>query len=106
MRRRDVLVFGILMVVCSIIFHEAVHGIIFRYFGCKDVRYGITLMYFYTRCADEEFVCSDQCWLAHSVNEIVGYTIVPHLVLLEVALFIITRKQGEQYGKKKQTPRR
>lgn len=95
MRRRDALQLAVLMLVCSIIFHEAVHGIIFHYFGCKDVKYGITLLYVYTKCADEGFVCSEQCWLAHSANEIVGYAIVPHFILLEVMFFIMVKQQGE-----------
>jgi len=81
-----------LLLVVSIIFHEITHGTMFRYFGCKSVRYGIWLTGPYTKCTDDEFVCSEQCILAHSINEIVGYNIIPQMLFIQMILLKRAKK--------------
>ena len=75
-----------------IIAHEYTHGTIYQYFGCENVSYGYTETFFYTNCTDEGFRCSDACLVAHSNNEIVGYTVMPFALMGLCIVMVVVRR--------------
>jgi len=75
-----------------VITHEYTHGTIYGYFGCENVSYGYTRTVFYANCTDEGFRCSEACNVAHSNNEIVGYTVMPFIIMGLCAMLAISRR--------------
>ena len=64
--------------------HELVHQTIFSYYGCESeiVLFDKSKGFNSYTIPDENCVYEDSMILAHSINEIVGYTICPFLILL------------------------
>ena len=58
--------------------HELAHVQTFKYFGCGNVTYEVTLgtvgFSGVTRCVNDTLTDHDQAYMIHSINEIVGYT--------------------------------
>ena len=77
-----------------IVVHEYTHGTIYEYFGCENVSYGYQSPVFYSNCTDEGFYCSDACNVAHSNNEIVGYTVMPFVLMGLCVVMAAFRKSG------------
>lgn len=73
--------------------HELVHQVIYYYYGCTDIESNyftfnnekapgfILIAYTDAKC-DIQKETWDSMHLAHSINDIIGYTIVPILILL------------------------
>ena len=85
------LVFGVLALLSisfHVFVHEEVHKQIFHGFGCVDARthFGLNNFAF---CADEFFVMSDSAQLAHSINEVVGYSVFSVLLGMLLCSFFI-----------------
>lgn len=80
--------FFILIVICFVGNHELTHGQIASYFGCENISYGLSFKGAYTRsyCENDSEIME----LAHSINEIVGYTIVPFMLII---IMILTFKE-------------
>lgn len=74
MGKFNFLIFMIIFIVGFIIIHELIHAQIFDYFGCENVKFGVNNVMFYTYCEDG-YIDNDFMWLAHSINEIVGYSL-------------------------------
>ena len=74
------------------ILHEFTHGIIYGNFGCENVTYGYKNQFFYTNCTDEGFRCSEACMVAQSNNEIVGYTVMPFVLMILCMMLLRFRK--------------
>jgi hypothetical protein len=68
----------------SITTHEITHAMIYGYFDCKDITYGFhpTTLTFFTSADCTGIAHEDTMDLAQSINEIVGYSIMPFLVIL------------------------
>lgn len=75
----------ILLIATFIITHELTHAEIFRLHGCENINFGISQLGVYTHAEQ----CAKDPTLAQSINEIVGYTIAPLLILI---VFIISDK--------------
>jgi len=78
-----------------IVLHEYTHGTIYQYFGCENVSYGYTRTVFYANCTDEGFYCSEACNVAHSNNEVVGYTVMPFVLMGLCVLMAMSRRLGK-----------
>lgn len=67
--------------------HELVHKTIFKYYGMdSEIKLGWTQA---TTTPIGEYTCDSNCELAHSINEVVGYTIMPLLIFIFAILFAI-----------------
>jgi hypothetical protein len=62
--------------------HELVHTTILNYDGCEDTKIGFKYTYFYATCLESNYYPSEWSLLAHSINEIVSYTIISTILLL------------------------
>jgi hypothetical protein len=72
------IVFLLLLVTTFIFLHELTHKTIYEKYGCTDIEQGYENFRFYTSA-----ICTDKdVTLAQSIAEIVGYNIMPFLVIL------------------------
>jgi len=72
---------GVALLAGVVVNHELTHGQIMHYYGCENVSYGADWGQFYTKCNDLEHKQSEIELLAHSNNEIIGYNVVPLIVV-------------------------
>jgi len=72
---------GVVLLAGVVVNHEVTHGQIMRYYGCDNVSYGADWGRFYTKCDDLNHKQSEIEMLAHSNNEIIGYNVVPLIVV-------------------------
>lgn len=72
-----------LIILAVVIMHEAAHYYIFETFGCNDFKVGIRIPYAYieANCNNLTLVELSNLNLANSINEIVGYCILPFLII-------------------------
>jgi len=70
----------------SIIIHESIHYTIFKYDGCQNINFGVNKVLIYTTCSDSNYVWSDWSKLAHSINEIIGYSFIWFFSFLYIIL--------------------
>lgn len=80
----NLLVLMFLMFACFTYVHEYTHATINSYYGCEKSEFGVSFkkLAFYTKCADVGFECSDACIVSHSNMEIVGYNVMPALIVI------------------------
>jgi hypothetical protein len=77
----------ILVVVASFIaFHELAHAEIFKLHGCENIGFGYTQDGLFSGFSTHGYNCVKDPTLANSINEIIGYCIVPYLILIMVIL--------------------
>lgn len=83
----DIFVFIFLTCISFLVLHEMVHGVILGYYGCEDVGYGISIEkgLAYTYCK-EPMVFTEIHYLAHSINEVIGYYAI-FFYILTIAVF-------------------
>jgi len=72
---------GVALLAGVVVNHELTHGQIMHYYGCENVSYGADWGQFYTKCDDLNYNQSEIELLAHSNNEIIGYNVVPLIVV-------------------------
>ena len=72
---------GVALLAGVVVNHELTHGQIMHYYGCENVSYGADWGQFYTQCNDPTYSPSEMEMLAHSNNEIIGYNVVPLIVV-------------------------
>jgi len=65
--------------------HEATHVVILEYYGIDDWEVifswkGIGIKHYGE--------CVDGCLLAHSINEVIGYNVMPLLLLIQISLML------------------
>ena len=68
------ILWGLILVLVYHTTHEFTHYRIFQYYDCKEI-----IVNWFSIGANS---CMDGVILANSINEVVGYTVVPFLVLL------------------------
>ena len=85
------ILFYIWMLVFMLGSHELVHYQIWGYYGCDSIEAGITWKGAYVS-ADMGSCKTEGVMLPHSINDLVGYSIMPLLLVIIVML-------GEQKGK-------
>lgn len=87
--RLGLYVFLALLIFGLIAMHEITHYQILKYYGVDDEN-----IYFFANWQMVglyyEGECNDSCQLAHSINEVVGYNIMPFLVFI---CFILVVKE-------------
>lgn len=74
-------IFVICLMILCIFLHESTHSIIYKYYGCENIKLNINNLPFISMNAE----CStldNNMLLAHSINEVIGYNIVPILVII------------------------
>jgi len=78
------IIFIIFIFLMVIVLHEITHYEIYRAHNCKDIGFkiGIKGISIYATCP------TDNQDLAQNINEIVGYNIMPFLMLIVMLLFI------------------
>lgn len=83
MRKKIITFFGISMgvIIISTFIHERIHQEIMHIFGCNQIK----TTFFKTICMENNYVFSVTEKLAHSINEIVGYT---SAIIIAVMLLI------------------
>ncbi len=74
------------ILLCTIVFfitHEVTHAVIFEYYGCENIKYGASLTTFFVTadCYHLQFT-NDIMMLAHSINDIIGYVLMPFIIVL------------------------
>ncbi len=72
------LFFSLILLIIFVSLHEMTHATIYRMYDCEDITMGISLKGPYTaaNCDNEDVR------LPQAINEIVGYTIMPLLLLI------------------------
>ncbi|OGM02624.1 hypothetical protein A3K72_01890 [Candidatus Woesearchaeota archaeon RBG_13_36_6] len=77
----------VFLIVFWVFSHEAAHTAIYKNFGCENITYGF--IYTEADCErSDDMGLYPQRELAHSINEIVGYSIMPFIVLINYVLII------------------
>jgi hypothetical protein len=77
------LFFALILFSVFVFFHELTHGVIYRSFDCVDISYSVDFSGAYTHA-----LCSgsqehlDMISLAQSINEVVGYCVMPFVLLI------------------------
>ena len=78
---------GLLLVASHVFLHEHIHQTINEYDGLKsEIRLGSIGAY---TIITSDGVMSDEAKLAHMINEVVGYTVVPFLIIIAFLLLLI-----------------
>ena len=88
--------FLLLLICCYAVFHEATHYVICHIYDVDDVSFGFCsfgdgmagVCTKYTYPADMPSDKVNMMNLAHSINEVVGYSIVPFLILIYHAIIM------------------
>lgn len=84
---------GFFLIGTFIFVHEKVHQEIFKSDGIKSrIGFKGTIV-----TISEEACKTSECELAHNINEIVGYQLMPIFLLLWLGLFIIIEILEEKY---------
>ena len=73
---------GLFIISLMVIMHECVHYVIFKIFQCDNIHFGATWGYFYTAADMNSCIYPEFMLLAHSINEVVGYTVIPILLFI------------------------
>lgn len=71
-----------------ILVHESVHSLIYSYYGCNDINFNINKKGIYTTCNDLDYKYTEINILAHSINEIIGYTFI-YLFMMFMCFYLI-----------------
>lgn len=87
MKYRTAIIYVIVLVLSMLAMHEITHYIILDYYGIEDKEVVFNFGYVGIRYTGE---CVDDCLLANSINEVVGYNVMPFLILI---CFIMIIKQ-------------
>jgi hypothetical protein len=66
------LVCFIFFILTLILTHEMTHYVIFLYFGCEKFLYKFIAV----GCVSFPYGSNDILWLAHSINDIIGYNVL------------------------------
>jgi hypothetical protein len=92
MNNKFIKFFTILLLFISVFIfcHEIIHSVIYRYFGCNNIGFGINSVMIYTTCLDYNYISLNTELLAHSMNEIIGYT----SITLFIFYYILRFKNG------------
>lgn len=79
------IIFIILCMIGYIWLHELTHATIYEYYDCYDIEYHLELGWYPASvsayCYDEDHK------LAQSINEIIGYNVMPFLIILIYILY-------------------
>lgn len=71
--------------------HESVHKIIYRNYGIESEIYMFRYFPDAVTIAEADSIgqCDENCLLAHEINEVVGYHLLPMFIMLVFMLFVI-----------------
>jgi uncharacterized membrane protein len=84
-------VLGILLG-CFMVVHEITHSQINKYYGCKENTFWLDWEGANTKCLSwEDGADFNSLLLAQSINEIIGYNVVPAILLLVIVMIVIRK---------------
>lgn len=94
MKQTTLSIYFIFFVLLSAFFlHEVTHIVILEYYGITE--YDIVFGFGYVGVSYYG-ECSEICLLAHSINEVVFYNIIPLLILILYGMIILTINQNKK----------
>lgn len=82
-------IFTLTIIALVVYNHERTHAQIDEYYGCMNISYRVNLQHAFTYadyCPPETRA---EMMLAHSNNEVVGYNIMPVLVIIAALLLVL-----------------
>ena len=83
------------IIFCNFLIHEKTHEQIAIYYGATETKIVFQLYPLKLHVVDNSF-CNDECYLAHSINDIVGYNIMPFLIMIIVFLLLNDEKETKK----------
>lgn len=87
--KRKLIIRPLIIIVLLLLFfatHEATHYIIFDAFDCEDINFGWSKYSIYTNANLNSCSYPEYMLLAQSINEVVGYSIIPFMILISFIL--------------------